>query len=119
VWRAGAPAVDFIAPDIYFTPLILEHQGRGTMAGLLQEHPDNRAPQQLRLGGWVLNASFERGSTATRPTRVDTCGSCRAGSRFSGSSCTAIDEWLAVSQGPLADRKGGAARLLIYWFAGE
>jgi beta-galactosidase GanA len=132
VWRAGAPAIDFIAPDIYFptfvdwarryvrgsnplfvpealrspeaavnslyafaehdaigfcpfaiesisepaadllgasndvvdqlTPLILEHQGRGTMAGLLQEHPDNRAPRQLRLGGWVLNASFERGS---------------------------------------------------------
>jgi beta-galactosidase GanA len=132
VWRAGAPAVDFIAPDIYFpnfidwtrryvrsgnplfipealrsseaavnslyafaehdaigfspfaiesipepaagllaasndlvaqlTPLIIEHQGRGTMAGLLQEHPDSRAPQQLRLNGYVLNASFERGS---------------------------------------------------------
>ena len=121
VWRAGAPAVDFIAPDIYFpnfaewsrryvrganplfvpealrgpeaavnslyafaaldaigfspfaiesitrpgetllaasndvvaqlTPLIVEHQGRGTMAGLLQEHPDNRQPQQLPLNG--------------------------------------------------------------------
>lgn len=134
VWRAGAPAVDFLAPDIYFptfvewtrryvrggnplfipealrspdaavnslyafathdaigfspfaiesipepaarllaasndvvrqlTPLILEHQGehqgRRTMAGLLQEHPDNRQPQQLRLNGYVLNASFER-----------------------------------------------------------
>jgi len=130
VWRAGAPAVDFIAPDIYFpnfaewtrryvrggnplfipealrspdaavnslyafaahdaigfspfaiesisepgaglltasndvvaqlTPLIVEHQGRGTMAGLLQEHPDNRQPQQLSLNGYVLNASFER-----------------------------------------------------------
>lgn len=130
VWRAGAPVLDFIAPDIYFptfvewtrrfaganrplfipealrspdaaanalfaigqydaigfcpfaiesigepassllaasydviaqlTPLIVQHQGRGTMAGLLLEHPDNRQPQQLRLGGWVLNASFER-----------------------------------------------------------
>ena len=134
VWRAGAPAVDFLAPDIYFpafvewtrqytrggnplfipealrspdaavnslyafathdaigfspfaiesipepaarflaasndvvgqlTPLIIEHQGEHlggrTMAGLLQEHPDNRQPQRLRLNGYVLNASFER-----------------------------------------------------------
>jgi beta-galactosidase GanA len=130
VWRAGAPSVDFIAPDIYFptfvewtrryarggntlfipealrsadaavnalyayaehdaigfspfaiesssgvsakllgaandlvaqlTPLIVQHQGRGTMAGLLQEHADNRQPQQVRLNGYVLNASFER-----------------------------------------------------------
>ncbi len=130
VWRAGAPAIDFLAPDIYFptfvewtrryvrggnplfvpealrspeaavnslyafaahdaigfspfaiesipesaasllaasndlvaqlTPLIVEHQGRDTMAGLLQEHPDSRQPQQLRLKGYVLNASFER-----------------------------------------------------------
>jgi hypothetical protein len=132
VWRAGAPAIDFIAPDIYFptfvewtrryvrggnplfipealrnpdaavnalyafgehdaigfspfaiesigepgagllarsyelvdqlTPLILEHQGRGTMAGLIQEHPDNRQPQQIRLNGYTLSISFERSS---------------------------------------------------------
>lgn len=130
VWRAGAPSIDFLAPDIYFptfvewtrryaaanrplfipealrspdaavnalyafgqhdaigfcpfgiesvqepasgvlaaayeavaqlTPLITAHQGRGTMAGLMLEHSDNRQPQQVRLGGWVLNASFER-----------------------------------------------------------
>ena len=130
VWRAGAPAIDFIAPDIYFptfvewtrryvrggnplfipealrspdaavnalyafaehdaigfspfaiesigepaasllaasyevieqlTPLILDHRGRGTMAGLLQEHPDNRQPQQIRLNGYTLSANFER-----------------------------------------------------------
>ena len=134
VWRAGAPAIDFLAPDIYFptfvewtrryvrggnplfipealrnpdaavnalyafathdamgfspfaiesitepsatlltasndiiaqlTPLILEHQGRGTMAGLLPEQPDNPQPQpqQLRLNGYVLSTSFERGA---------------------------------------------------------
>jgi beta-galactosidase GanA len=132
VWRAGAPSIDFIAPDIYFpnfvewarryvrganplfvpealrspeaavnplyafaaldaigfspfavesiaehgarllaasnevvaqlTPLLVEHQGRGTMAGLLQEHPDNRQPQQFRLNGYVLSATFERAS---------------------------------------------------------
>jgi len=129
VWRAGAPSIDFMAPDIYFpnfvewtrryarrgnplfipealrsadaavnslyafaehdaigfspfaiesaagsasallassndlvaqlTPLILEHQGRGTMAGMLQEHPDNRQPQQITLNGYVLQATFE------------------------------------------------------------
>jgi beta-galactosidase GanA len=132
IWRGGAPAIDFIAPDIYFptfvewtrryvrggnplfvpealrspdaavnalyafaahnaigfapfaiesipepgasllassydlitqlTPLIVQHQGRGTMTGLLQEHPENRQPQQVRLSGYVLEASFERGS---------------------------------------------------------
>jgi hypothetical protein len=44
------------------TPLIVSPQGRGTMAGLLQEHPDSTQPRQLRLNGYVLNASFERGS---------------------------------------------------------
>ncbi len=137
VWRAGAPGIDFIAPDIYFpnfiewtrryvrdgnplfipealrsvdaavnsmyafaahdaigfspfaiesipepaagllavsndivsqlTPLILEHQGRGTMTGLLQENPDSRQPQQLRLNGYVLNATFERASPPSLP----------------------------------------------------
>jgi beta-galactosidase GanA len=135
VWRAGAPAIDFLAPDIYFpafvewtrryvrsgnplfvpealrspeaavnglyalaaqdaigfspfaiesigepsagllgasydliaqlTPLILEHQGRGTMAGLLQEAPENPQGQQLRLNGYLLNVSFERGAPAS------------------------------------------------------
>ena len=138
VWRAAAPAIDFIAPDIYFptfvewtrryvrggnplfipealrspeaavnalyafaehdalgfapfaiesigepgatlltssydaidqlTPLILAHRGRGTMAGLLQEHPDNRQPQQRRLNSYVMNASFER---AAPPSLAD------------------------------------------------
>jgi hypothetical protein len=75
VWRAGAPAIDFIAPEsagmllaasndvvAQLTPLIVEHHGRGTMAGLLQEHADSRQPQQLRLNGYVLSASFERSS---------------------------------------------------------
>jgi beta-galactosidase GanA len=131
VWRAGAPSIDFLAPDIYFTnfaewarrykrsgnplfvpeamrspdasvnglyafgaldamgfspfgiesigdaagrllaasyglveqlePLILERQGGGTMAGLLSEGPEQRQPQQVRLGEWVLSAAFERG----------------------------------------------------------
>lgn len=130
VWRAAAPALDFIAPDIYFpnfvhwarlytrsgnplfipealrspdaaanflyalgqhdamgfcpfaiegntepaagfltasydvvrqlTPLLVEKQGRGLTAGFLQEALDNKQPQQVRLGDWLMHASFER-----------------------------------------------------------
>ena len=130
VWRAGAPRIDFLSPDIYFqnfaewvrrydrsgnavfipeampgpvdsvnalyaigqhnaigfspfsidsldedtttavtqsydlltqlTPLILESQGKGVMAGVLPEGPEQRLPLQLRLGDYVLNISFDR-----------------------------------------------------------
>lgn len=130
VWRAAAPALDFLAPDIYFqnfsswaqaytrsgnplfipealrspeaavnalyafgqldaigfspfaiesstepgagyltasfdlvrqlTPLLAEKQGRGQMAGFLQESAESKQPQQVRLGRWILRASFER-----------------------------------------------------------
>jgi beta-galactosidase GanA len=129
VWRAAAPSIDFLAPDIYFQnfpewarryrrsgnplfvpealrspeasvnalyafgahdaigfspfgiesiddaagkllaasyglvaqlePLILELQGRGRMAGLLSEGPEQRQPQQVRLDDYVLSATFE------------------------------------------------------------
>jgi beta-galactosidase GanA len=138
VWRAGAPALDFLAPDIYFpnfmhwarlytrggnplfipealrspdaaanalyafgahdaigfcpfaiesniepaagflaasydvirqlTPLLAEKQGRGLTAGFLQESPDNKQPQQVRLGKWIFNAAFER---AAPPSLAD------------------------------------------------
>jgi hypothetical protein len=130
VWRAGAPSIDFLAPDIYFRafaewarryrrsgnplfipeatrsreasvnglyafgaldamgfspfgiesisepaakelaasfdlvaqlePLILSLQGRGKMAGLLSEGPEQRQPQEAHLGDYVLQAAFER-----------------------------------------------------------
>ena len=132
VWRAGAPKIDFLSPDIYFqnfaewvrrfdrsgnpifipeampgpidsvngmyaigqhkaigfspfsidsldeqttdaltssydllkqlAPLILERQGKGLIAGLLPEGPEQRAPQQLRLGDYILNVTFDRPS---------------------------------------------------------
>ena len=132
VWRAGAPKIDFLTPDIYFqnfaewtrryhrsgnplfipeampsqfasvnalyaigqhdaigfspfsiesldeetsnaltqsyqlltqlAPLILDHQGKGVMAGLLPEGVEQRLPQQLRLGDYVLNVTYERPS---------------------------------------------------------
>jgi beta-galactosidase GanA len=132
VWRKGAPAIDFLAPDIYFTafaewarrytrsgnplfvpealrsreaavnglyamgaldamgfspfgiesiaepaakelaasfdlvaqlePLILSLQGQGRMAGLLSEGPEQRQPQEVRFGEYVLRAAFERGA---------------------------------------------------------
>ncbi len=132
IWRAAAPAIDFLAPDIYFQnfsewvrryrrlgnavfvpeamrspeasvnglyafgahdaigfspfgiesiadpaakylaasyglvaqlePLILRLQGTGAMAGLLSEGPEQRQPQQIQFGGYVLRAAFERES---------------------------------------------------------
>lgn len=131
IWRAGAPSIDFLAPDIYFTnfnewarrytrhgnplfipesvrapegsanafyafggldaigfspfgieynsepgakylagcyeviaqltPLIAAHQGRGTMAGMAPEGPEQRQPQQIWLGGYTLHVAFEKG----------------------------------------------------------
>jgi beta-galactosidase GanA len=131
VWRAAAPSIDFLAPDIYFpnlaewcrrytrsgnplfvpealrsidasvnalyavgqhdaigfspfgiesasgpaagrlaesytllaglAPIVLAHQGRGTMAGLLPEGADEqRQPQHVLLGGYVLRVTYER-----------------------------------------------------------
>jgi hypothetical protein len=132
VWRAAAPSVDFLAPDVYFQnfaewarryrragnplfvpeamrspeasvnalyafgahdaigfspfgietigegaakhlaasyglvaqlePLLVERQGKGLSAGLLSEGPEQRQPQQVRLGDFVLAATFERGA---------------------------------------------------------
>lgn len=135
VWRAGAPQIDFLAPDIYFqnfaewtrryqrsgnplfvpeamavplasvnalyaigqhdaigfspfsidsldeetskaitasyqvlsqlSNLILEKQGRAMMAGLLPEGAEQRLPQQLRLGDYMLNVTYERPTSAS------------------------------------------------------
>ena len=135
VWRAGAPQIDFLSPDIYFpnfadwarkyqqsgnplfipeaapnqssavnafyaigqhdaigfspfaiesleeptrsllaasyevlkqlTPLILEHQGKSAMVGLLPEGAEQRVPQKARLGSYTLNVTFERPTPST------------------------------------------------------
>ena len=135
VWRAGAPTIDFLSPDIYFqnfadwtrkfhrsgnplfipeampgpfdsvnalhaigqhdaigfspfsidsldaetstaltegyelltqlAPLVLAHQGKGVMAGLLPEGAEQRLPQRLRLGNYILNVSFDRPTIQT------------------------------------------------------
>ena len=138
VWRAAAPSLDFLAPDIYFTnfsywaqlytrggnplfipeamrspeasvnglyafgglnaigfcpfsietntepaagylaasfdlvrqltPLLVEKQGRGLTAGFLQESIESKQPQQVRMGGWIIHATFER---AAPPSLAD------------------------------------------------
>jgi hypothetical protein len=134
VWRAAAPSIDFLSPDIYFpnfvewcekydrggnplfvpeavrgsrsaanifyavgqcdamglcpfaidhitdpevqplrrsyavlkelAPLILEHQGRGTMAGVVPDVPFAGSPiptsQQIELGNYAMNVTFEK-----------------------------------------------------------
>jgi beta-galactosidase GanA len=62
----GDPAAKYLAESFglmaQLEPIILKHQGNGSMAGLLSEGPEQRQPQQVRLGGYVLSATFERGS---------------------------------------------------------
>jgi len=165
IWRAGAPKIDFLSPDIYFqnfaewvrkyqrsgnplfipealpgpvdsvnalyaigqhdaigfspfsvesldeatsdslkqsydlltqlTPLILEHQGKGEMAGLLSEGPEQRLPQQLRLGDYILNVTFER--QLTQPTGPQNPGvQTSAGSQ----SANTLSGGLVIATGP-------------------
>lgn len=145
IWRAGAPQIDFLSPDIYFAnfaewcrkyqrsgnplfipeviantlsgvnalyaigqhdaigfspfsiesveeptrslltgsyallaqlaPLILEHQGKNKMVGLLAESAEQRVPQQVRLSGYTLNVTYERQAPAQgAETPVPTSG---------------------------------------------
>lgn len=171
VWRAAAPEIDLLAPDIYFnnftewarryarpgnplfipearsgpeasvngiyaiaglnamgfspfaietidqsagnslaqsydllgqlTPLILEHQGRGTMAGLIPEGPEQRQPQQVWLGGYVLHVTFERaGPIATAEGLVSAGGQGPAGVPTGGLViATAPDEFILGGTG--------------------
>jgi beta-galactosidase GanA len=47
------------------TPLIVEHQGKGEMAGLLPENLElQRVPQRVRLNGYALNVTYERPAAA-------------------------------------------------------
>lgn len=66
------PAAGYLAASYdlvrQLTPLLVEKQGRGLTAGLLQESTDNRQPQQLRLGTWIFHVSFER---AAPPSLAD------------------------------------------------
>jgi hypothetical protein len=132
IWRAGAPSIDLLSPDIYFKdflgwarryrqpgnplfipesqpvpesgvralysfgaldavgfctfaidgtpdpvarnlaagfdlveqlqPLIVFHQQRGTIAGFLPEGPEQRQPARVRLGGYILSVTFDRGA---------------------------------------------------------
>jgi beta-galactosidase GanA len=165
IWRAGAPKIDFLSPDIYFqnfaewvrkyqrsgnplfipealpgpidsvnalfaigqhdaigfspfsvesldeatsdslkqsydlltqlTPLILEHQGKGDMAGLLPEGPEQRLPQQLRLGDYILNVTFER--QLAQPAGPQNPGvQTSAGSQ----SSTVLSGGLVIATGP-------------------
>jgi beta-galactosidase GanA len=68
------------------------------MAGLLLEHPDNRAPQEVRLGGYVLHASFERTSG---PSLADGGGPATAAAFPAGGLvvATAPDELLFAGIG--------------------
>lgn len=53
------------------TPLIVEHQGKDEMVGLLPETSEpQRVPQRLRLNGYALNVTYER-PTAAPPAQAN------------------------------------------------
>jgi hypothetical protein len=68
----GEPAGKYLAASYevvaQLEPLLVELQGKGRSAGLLSEGPEQRQPQQVHLGEWVLSATFERG---TPPSLAD------------------------------------------------
>ena len=68
----GEPAARHLAASYdlvaQLEPLLVESQGKGRTAGLLSEGPEQRQPQQVRLGDWVLAATFGRG---TPPSLAD------------------------------------------------
>lgn len=68
----GEPAAGYLAASYdlvaQLEPLLVELQGQGRSAGLLSEGPEQRQPQQVRLGDFVLLATFERGA---RPPLAD------------------------------------------------
>jgi beta-galactosidase GanA len=142
IWRAGAPQIDFLSPDIYFpnfaewcrkyqksgnplfipevvanslsgvnalyafgqhdaigfspfsiesvegqtrslladsyeilmqlSPLLLEHQGKNRMVGLLPESAEQRVPQKVQLGGYTLNVTYERPAPQTPAQGAET-----------------------------------------------
>jgi beta-galactosidase GanA len=82
-------------------PLILAHQGRGTMAGLISEGPEQRQPQQVWLGGYVLHVSFERAApVATAEGLVSAGGPGPAGVPAGGLViATGPDEFLIGGTG--------------------
>ena len=185
LWRAGAPAIDFFSPDIYFqnysewarrytrngnpvfvpealrnsdasvyalysfgaldalgfcpfgiesiqepaarqltesfdlvgqlAPLIIQHQGQGTMAGILPEGPEQRQPQQIWLGGYVIHVSFERGfGPSLADGAVNSAAAANAPTLPSGGLviATAPDEFLFAGTGITATfaQRAGAHR---------
>lgn len=152
IWRAAAPSIDFLSPDIYFpnfaewcrrytrsgnplfipeaqrdadasvrvfyalaqhdaigfapfgiesttglaatwlaqsyqllgalAPTLLASQGRGIMAGLLPESPEQPQPQQVILGGYLLRVTYERQA----PPNLAEGGAAPAGSASQASA---------------------------------
>lgn len=101
-------------------PIILANRGRGTMAGALSQGPEERQPLQVRLGGWTLNVSFERGAPAGLPAGVIVAGESGAPSEAPPSGglviSTAPDEFIIAGTALVvtfdADKPGTSAGIL-------
>lgn len=75
------------------SPFILKAQGKGEIAGLLSEGPEQRQPQQLRIGGYVLYVTF---ATQTATPTVQNPGVAGTTSQVSST----LTGGLVIASGP-------------------
>jgi hypothetical protein len=93
-------------------PLLLASQGRGISAGLLPEGPEQRQPQRVNLGGYVLIVSFERGPPTTLPDGAEAPPDV-ASSQPSGGLviATGVDEFIFAGTALVVTFESGKPRL--------
>jgi hypothetical protein len=62
----GEPAGKYLAASydlvMQLEPLLLSSQGRGLSAGLMSEGSEQRQPQQVRFGSYLMSVNFEKGA---------------------------------------------------------
>jgi hypothetical protein len=94
-WLNRVPDSDFqIGYDILtqLTPLVLEHQGKGTMSAVLFQPKD--PPKQIQLGNYTLTAAFLGSPVGTRAGSTET--PTAAGALF---IATGPDEYIVAGFG--------------------
>ena len=94
-WPNRVPDADFqIGYDILtqLTPLILEHQGKGTMSAVLMQPKD--PPKQIPLGNYTLQVAFLGGPGGTRGATAEV--PAQAGALF---IATGPDEYIVAGFG--------------------
>jgi hypothetical protein len=115
----GDPAAKFLAASYSLVaqlePILLAKQGRGLSAGLMSEGPEQRQAQRVNLGGYVLDVSFEHGtSPALADGVVVAANSAIAAAPLPSGGLvvwTAPDEFVFAGTGMVITFESGTPRL--------